>query len=1067
MNPIERTKELLNIINNMEFKGNPIRAGKLSKKYLEYIKKFPITARIPSRILDQRSKTPKLKKQYSKLGFIIKENKLVQEIEEEFNEIFGVSNYSIKKNIPAFLTDKGRDEVVENINKLVNIALKKNIKESPVLLTLLGKKIMVNNKTEPFRLTLGALKMKNTKNPELIKKLESIQNKTEEQKAQLAQLKMVGMAKPLEQEKLKDVSKDFFNYYNNWIENNVISGSLTDVKIEEIRIEVIKTNNEGGALLSKANYKSIKLNGIKIIDYNSKGVNNCFFWCVKDWIKEKYQVQRVTPKLCNDIREKYRLEKDSMISDFDVVRICRKEFEKDILVINAIDYDIDENVEFDRKLFLMDKHYYLYEGKYGCTTCPECGTQYYKKHNKQNCKKIQSFQNKSRLVLPNKKLKPKKHFNKNKLVLHYDIESHTKNKNHEHLAYIVGFVYFCKDKEEWVYKEFTGRKCMEEFYDYIRYIPDIKYLNAYNGNRFDHYFLSKIAILKDTKNEKSKVLISNGSILQLTIPKFNNLGTLQTIDLNRHLTGSLDKNLKSNGCSVAKGSIDHTLSTYWEETEEERKQKVREYLYCDVMGLKELYEKFNNSLYEEEQLNLCDFMTGSQKSYDIWRTNRLGGHIVELPIKEEDDFYRESVYGGRCYPNKKFFKSKEYEKIMKGEINFEDIEDYLIAVDFVSLYPSAMLEEYPIGFHINTNEYVEGKLGIYRVKFITNKKCLVPPIPRKKEGGGLIWDLLDGEGVYTSVDIERAKRHGYKFEIIEGKYWEESAPIFEDYMTHYYKKKQAEKKGTPAYETAKLNLNGLYGKMMQRPIYEDKTEVRNSDQLNEILVCNVITDIFKVNKSLWIVSSEPKEEEDYDKKINKPSHEGAFVLAYSRELMWKVYEDLGSIYDMEKLFYYGDTDSLHTHQKYTKNLKFKNDLGGVQNDLGEGAKIICGMWVQPKLYMEEYITKDMKIHRHYRGAGVPQEQLDKTCYKRMLKGLSQSFKPKFQIKKNCLESKVSRYEDGIVKQGESKIFSLYHITDTEVNEDGEFCLEKVLNTKPWTGRNFESENVSYPWGYEK
>ena len=104
-------------------------------------------------------------------------------------------------------------------------------------------------------------------------------------------------------------------------------------------------------------------------------------------------------------------------------------------------------------------------------------------------------------------------------------------------------------------------------------------------------------------------------------------------------------------------------------------------------------------------------------------------------------------------------------------------------------------------------------------------------------------------------------------------------------MTHYYKKKQVETKGTPAYETAKLNLNALYGKMSQRPVYEDKTEVRNSDQLNEILVCNVITDIFKVNKSLWIVSSEPKEEEEYNKKINKPSHEGAFVLAYSRDLM--------------------------------------------------------------------------------------------------------------------------------------------------------------------------------------
>jgi len=117
--------------------------------------------------------------------------------------------------------------------------------------------------------------------------------------------------------------------------------------------------------------------------------------------------------------------------------------------------------------------------------------------------------------------------------------------------------------------------------------------------------------------------------------------------------------------------------------------------------------------------------------------------------------------------------------------------------------------------------------------------------------------------------------------------------------------------------------------------------------------------------------------------------------------------------------------------------------------------------------MEEYITKDLKIHRHYRGAGVPQEQLNKTCYKRMLKGLSQTFKPKFQIKKNALDSKTSRYKNGIIKNGESQIFTLYHITDTEVNEEGEYCLEKVLNNEVWAGRIFESDNVSYPFGYQK
>jgi hypothetical protein len=66
-------------ISKMEFKGNPIYGGKLSKKYLKFIEKFP-NSPIPSSLLDGRNKKNKvLKKKYIKQGIEIINNKLVKE----------------------------------------------------------------------------------------------------------------------------------------------------------------------------------------------------------------------------------------------------------------------------------------------------------------------------------------------------------------------------------------------------------------------------------------------------------------------------------------------------------------------------------------------------------------------------------------------------------------------------------------------------------------------------------------------------------------------------------------------------------------------------------------------------------------------------------------------------------------------------------------------------------------------------------------------------------------------------------------------------------------------------
>ena len=53
------------------------------------------------------------------------------------------------------------------------------------------------------------------------------------------------------------------------------------------------------------------------------------------------------------------------------------------------------------------------------------------------------------------------------------------------------------------------------------------------------------------------------------------------------------------------------------------------------------------------------------------------------------------------------------------------------------------------------------------------------------------------------------KSKGYIITVITGYYWEESGYIFKDYIEEFYQMKQYTKKGTPAYNTAKLYLNGL------------------------------------------------------------------------------------------------------------------------------------------------------------------------------------------------------------------------------------------------------------------
>ncbi len=92
--------------------------------------------------------------------------------------------------------------------------------------------------------------------------------------------------------------------------------------------------------------------------------------------------------------------------------------------------------------------------------------------------------------------------------------------------------------------------------------------------------------------------------------------------------------------------------------------------------------------------------------------------------------------------------------------------------DVSSLYPTSMAGndlfnvEFPIGFsrwsEEPEKEFNDIEYGFYEIEYIAPKNINYPILPRRKEDGGIMWDLENGKGVYTNVDIKNALKVGYK-----------------------------------------------------------------------------------------------------------------------------------------------------------------------------------------------------------------------------------------------------------------------------------------------------------------
>ena len=998
---------------------------------------------------------------------------------------------------------------------------------------------------------------------------------------------------------IKD-KKEQYDFLRKWAAD-FTSAESDNPYTAEIRFATIRIvpKDTGGC---RSDNKVIELNDFKLISKRSTN-NNCFFACCFNKLSLG---ERIGKRKCNIMRSSFGIKDGDGISPEEGIEIFKKyrtNRKSQLRIINSTTmswYETEsfEDASIDNKimLYLVDNHYLIVESEsYSKKPCDQCGKIFRKledhkcnekckdcgqRHKKiSNCNPgIVSFYQQQILKKENRylfdRLKEEEFQIDN--VIHYDLETHCKNRLKVHKTTIVGYTPLDDGN---VFKYFTGNNSIEDFINYLikmtdkytsvieaidNLISSIKdftksqfltylekndiekscilngttcksrfvrtaqseivklekerkeykrcsknkiYIDAFNGANFDHYFLVNKMLSMGLKFDQ--FCLNNGSIIRAVYKN------ITFIDVRKHTVGSLRKNLINFNCKVKKGDFDYNKLDEWDKMKKEDQYECIEYLKADVLGLKELYDKLNKAVHDKFKINISSYFSTSHATFTVW-INRVihsaksdeKGSII-IPTMKMEKTFRPAAFGGRCYKSKHKFISTQRQDYIDGNLKFDQVDDYIIDEDVVSLYPAVMeANVFPVGPPVEVEDVgfnMNGKIGIYYIKYETNKHLSHAILPtRTKEG--LRWSLKNGEGYYDSASIDLAIKWGYKIALTQpgkgnqpiGFWWEKSRYIFKSYINELFKYKLSATKGTPQYLLAKIFMNGLYGKCIQRPIDSETAWVQDVAGFWKFHNKNVVTGVEHINGQLYITGY-TRDEVKREKSISKPTQLGVFILAYSRKLMLEYITKSNPYFDiskdpsekykqlqMDNDFYYTDTDAIQVHRKNM--IPESRELGGIANDLGDNCKIMRGIWIAPKLYMLEFIkeTSDQpitkkeqegmdtgdddcyiqvvngkKFYYHLRGKGVSKGyfvdgkftngvagpkvfkwQLHPQAFEQMDNG--KKYKTNREFRMARLHTKKNS------KQQEFDFFSILHF-------ESEDC-ERTLNKTLWNGRRFIGNN---------
>jgi hypothetical protein len=349
----------------------------------------------------------------------------------------------------------------------------------------------------------------------------------------------------------------------------------------------------------------------------------------------------------------------------------------------------------------------------------------------------------------------------------------------------------------------------------------------------------------------------------------------------------------------------------------------------------------------QDSISLLKALTTAQSIYStnykvdistIWSTATLSLKIFRQSFLKNiipslnnylDNYIRSGYFGGATDHYKRYGEN-------------------LYHYDVNSLYPAAMLNDMPLNyvkFHNNIKD-LNNFFGFCLAKIECPLDIKIPILPYRDHNSRIIFPRGIWKGVYFSEQLKAAIKYGYKISPINGHEFTR-AKLFNDYIQHFYDIKKNASGGLRFI--AKMQLNQLYG-YFGRSRDLIITQNVNREELNNILLIRIVSNVIKINNDTFIVLmhgnlnhnliKQIKDHidltglKDINKNVKSNVAISAAVTAYAQIEMMKykaLYPDN---------IYYTDTDSIFLDVPLASEM-VGNELGQMKDELSKlNTKII-------------------------------------------------------------------------------------------------------------------------------
>lgn len=411
---------------------------------------------------------------------------------------------------------------------------------------------------------------------------------------------------------------------------------------------------------------------------------------------------------------------------------------------------------------------------------------------------------------------------------------------------------------------------------------------------------------------------------------------------------------------------------------EEEKTSLIEHCKNDTIALHKIMIKYRQIIYEIAQVDMLSVISLGSLAMKCLRIT------LSKPICNPFLYFAKSENGRPKYEidhEKEEFVRKSYFGGRNEVYDLKRLKDVLY-IDVVSMYVAMMkFKEYPVGYPQwfgNTvkeleylNEIIDGKrkeLGFIDVWVEKGQTQTNYPVLPIRLNNHVMFTNCSFFGCYTTVELQYARKLGYKIVPIRGLIFPESEKIFENFVDKLYPIKQKNKGGRR--EGAKRLLLSGYGKFGQKfelpmldLIYFTEQEQLDEYYLNEPeekydihynedsrIYMGLRTEMIEITQTFMIVSI------------------ASFITSYARLHLLEAIHELEQTSKNRLIVKYADTDSINIqkkHQKYYKNLMGK-ELGkwDIEQKFDEVQYFAPKAYISMQTFMKELDVLNISIPKH-------------------------------------------------------------------------------------------------------